>query len=125
MTPGDWLALVQAGQSWGFPECHGQGGGACDGVPSPIAVLDKHAAVSGVAFVAGNLGTIVGTGAVVAEWVTGKVKFVPLTHTGSRYTGKTQAFLSGFENPVPVLVGTDGALFVGDWTTGILYRITA
>ena len=41
------------------------------------------------------------------------------------YTGKTTAFLSGFENPVPVMLAGDGALFVGDWTSGKLYRITA
>src|SRR5258706_307199 len=50
-TPGDWLAVVQAGQSWGFPDCYGQGGAACTGVPPPVAVLDKHAAVDGIAIV--------------------------------------------------------------------------
>ncbi|HEY8765861.1 MAG TPA: hypothetical protein VIP09_01140 [Dehalococcoidia bacterium] len=43
-TPGDWLAVVQQGQEWGFPDCYGQGGDACTGVPAPIAALDKHAA---------------------------------------------------------------------------------
>ena len=54
-TPGDWLAIVQAGQDWGFPDCYGQGGTVCQGVPVPLAVLDKHAAVSGVAVVTGTL----------------------------------------------------------------------
>ena len=124
-TPGDWLAVVQSGQSWGFPGCYGQGGSACSGVPSPVAVLDKHAAVSGVAIVTGQLGTKVGTGAVVAEWVSGKVKFVRLTHTSAGYSGTTKTFLTGFQNPVPVLIDATGALFVGDWTTGTLYRITS
>ena len=123
-TPGDWLALIRNGQSWGFPACYGQGGAKCLGVPTPTAVLGKHAAVSGVAIVTGQLGASLGTGAVVAEWVTGKVKLVRLTKTASGYTGKTAAFLSGFENPVPVLVDASGALLVGDWTRGTLYRIT-
>jgi glucose/arabinose dehydrogenase len=38
-TPGDWLARVEAGQDWGFPDCYGQGGDACSGVPKPTAVL--------------------------------------------------------------------------------------
>ena len=42
-TPGDWLSLVADGQDWRFPECYGQGGLACEGVPSPIAELDAHA----------------------------------------------------------------------------------
>lgn len=33
-TPGDWLSLVQQGQDWGFPDCYGQGGDACIGVPA-------------------------------------------------------------------------------------------
>ena len=53
-TPGDWLALVRAGQRWRFPGCYGQGGSACRGVPAPLAVLDKHAAAGGVAVVAGR-----------------------------------------------------------------------
>ena len=57
-TPGDWLAVVREGQDWGFPDCYGQVGAACDGVPAPVAELDKHAAVSGVAIVTGELGQV-------------------------------------------------------------------
>ena len=123
-TPGDWLALVKPGQSWGFPECYGQDAAACDGVPAPLAVLGKHSAVSGVAIVTGQLGTTVGTGAVVAEWATGRVKLVRLARSASGYAGRTTTFLTGFANPVPVLVDGTGALYVGDWTSGRLYRIT-
>jgi glucose/arabinose dehydrogenase len=48
-TPGDWLAHVAQGDDWRFPACYGQGGAACAGVPTPIAVLDKHAAAGAVA----------------------------------------------------------------------------
>ena len=115
-TPGDWLAVVQPGQAWGFPDCYGQGGTACAGVPAPVAELDKHAAVSGIAFFDGK--------AIVAEWSAGKVQQVALVKSGSTYTGTVTQFLSGLKNPVPVLLGRDGALFVGDWTTGTIYRIT-
>ena len=83
-TPGDWLSIVQTGQSWGFPDCYGQGGDAYTGVPSPVASLDPHAAVSGVAIVTGRLGTTgaaTSTTALVAEWSTGKVERVPLDDT--------------------------------------------
>ena len=73
-------------------------------MPSPVAELDEHAAVSGVAIVTGQLGSSLGTGAAVAEWVTGKVQWVQLTASDGGYTGKTTAFLSGFENPVPVML---------------------
>ena len=77
-TPGDWLAIVRSGQAWGFPDCYGQGGSACSGVPDPLAVLDTHAAVSGVAVVTGGLGPAIGTSALVAEWTTGRVMRVAL-----------------------------------------------
>jgi glucose/arabinose dehydrogenase len=114
-TPGDWLAIVERGQSWGFPDCYGQGGSPCIGVPNPVAELDKHAALSGLA-ITGNL-------AVAAEWAKGIVQGVKLSPSNGSYTGTTKPLLTGFKNPVAVAVGADGALFVGDWTTGIIYRI--
>jgi glucose/arabinose dehydrogenase len=122
-TPGDWLAVIRSGQAWGFPDCYGQGGTACDGVPQPVAALDTHAAVSGVAIVTGQLGSTVGTSAVVAEWATGKVLRVALTAQGGTYRGIVEPFLTGLTNPVPVAIAPDGALLVGDWGTGTIYRV--
>ena len=124
-TPGDWLALLADGQSWSFPACYGQGGSACAGVPDPVATLDRHAAVSGVAIVTGQLGASVGTGAVVAEWSTGKVRLVRLQATSTGYDGVPTAFLTGFRHPVPVLVTADGALLVGDWGSGRVVQVRA
>ena len=90
----------------------------CAGVPAPVAVLDKHAAVSGVAIVTGQLGTSVGTEALVAEWADGVVKAVALTKQGSTYTGTVSTFISGLGKPVPVILGPDGALYIGDWGIG-------
>jgi glucose/arabinose dehydrogenase len=122
-TPGDWLAVVRRGQRWGFPACYGQGGAVCTGVASPTAILDRHAAASGVAIVTGQLGTRVGTAAVVAEWTKASVLRVRLRRDGSRATGEAQPFLTGFKNPEPVLMRADGTLLVGDWTTGKVYAI--
>jgi glucose/arabinose dehydrogenase len=123
-TPGDWLAIVRQGQAWGFPACYGQGGTVCAGVPAPLAVLDTHAAVSGVAIVTGQLGRTVGTTALVAEWAKGVVLSVVLTHQGTGYTGKVNPFISGLDRPVPVILGPDGALYIGDWGSGIVYRVS-
>jgi glucose/arabinose dehydrogenase len=123
-TPGDWLAVVRQGQAWGFPNCYGQRGVACAGVPRPTAVLDKHAAVSGVAIVTGQLGPRVGTSAIVAEWAVGKVQRVALNTGGTSDTGSVSPFLTGLKNPVPVVLGSDRTLLVGDWTTGTVYRIS-
>jgi glucose/arabinose dehydrogenase len=115
-TPGDWLAVVQQGQAWGFPDCYGQGGSACTGVPTPVAELDKHAAVSGITFWDGK--------AIVAEWSAAKVLQVTVTKTGSTYSGTVTQLLGGLKNPVPVIVGQDNALYVADWTTGTIFRLT-
>jgi glucose/arabinose dehydrogenase len=122
-TPGDWLALLADGQDWGFPKCYGQRSRVCNGVPEPVAVLAEHAAVSGVAIVTGQLGVKIGTGAAVAEWMKGTVKFVSLTKKGNGYRGTTRTLLTGFSHPMPVLVTRDGALLVGDWGTGRIVRV--
>jgi glucose/arabinose dehydrogenase len=123
-TPGDWLALVRVGQNWRFPACFGQGGDACRGVPKPLAVLDKHAAAGGVAIVSGQLGAGVGHVALVTEWERGVVKRVTLRGSGSGYaSARAGTLLTGFKNPLPVTLAADGALLVGDWGSGRIYRI--
>lgn len=122
-TPGDWLAVVRSGQDWGFPRCYGQQTRACAGQPKPAAVLDAHAAAGGVALLAAQLGERYRTSALVAEWQLGVVKRVPLHASSGTYTGSASTFLSGFEHPLPVLA-TGGSVLVGDWGSGIVYRIT-
>jgi glucose/arabinose dehydrogenase len=116
-TPGDWLAVVEQGQNWGFPACYGQGGAVCSGVPKPLGVLDPHAAAGGVAPLAGELGGAFDGSALVAEWQLAKVVRVDL---GS---GEVTPFLTGLKNPLPVIVTAGGAVLVGDWRSGRIYRI--
>jgi glucose/arabinose dehydrogenase len=124
-TPGDSLALVAEGEDWRFPECHGQGGSACAGVPAPIAVLDKHAAVGGVTILSGQLGAGIGTSAIVPEWALAKVQRVALQRTSSGYRGTVTSFLTGIANPLAIAIAPDHSLLVGDWASGRIYRITA
>jgi glucose/arabinose dehydrogenase len=124
-TPGDSLAVVAEGQDWRFPDCHGQGGEACAGVPAPTAVLDRHAAVGGVAILTGQLGENVGTSAIVPEWQLGKVQRVALAKTGSGYVGAVTPLLTGIRNPLAIALAPDSSLLVADWATGTIYRIAA
>ena len=124
-TPGDWLSLVREGQDWRFPGCYGQGGVACAGVPEPTAVLDKHAAVGGVAIVTGQLGASVGTSALVPEWGSAKVQQVALKRNGSSYEGSVAPFLTGIANPLAIALTPDRSLLVGDWANGEIYRMSA
>ena len=123
-TPGDWLAVVESGQDWGFPDCYGQGATACAGAPTPAAVLDTHAAASGVAIVSDALGST-GTSAIVAEWAKGMVLRIALSGSGSTTTGTATPFLGGLANPVAVIADGAGGVLVGDWATGTVFRIAA
>jgi glucose/arabinose dehydrogenase len=105
-TPGDWLAIVRAGQNWGFPNCYGQ----CAGQPKPLGVLDAHAAAGGVAVLDADT-------AVVAEWQLGRVMRVSLKD------GATSVHLTGLENPLALLTTGAGSLLVGDWGSGVVYEI--
>jgi glucose/arabinose dehydrogenase len=122
-TPGDALALVGEGENWRFPECHGQGGSACEGVPEPTAVLDKHAAVGSVAILTGELGAALGASAIVPEWAQGKVQRVALSRSGSAFSGAVTPFLTGIAHPLAIAIAPRGSLLVGDWETGTIYRI--
>jgi glucose/arabinose dehydrogenase len=88
-------------------------------VPKPIAVLDKHAAAGAVAVAPKQLGSA----ALVAEWQASRVLQVPLTRSGSAYRGAATPFLTGVRNPLALATTRDGALLVGDWGTGRIYRI--
>jgi glucose/arabinose dehydrogenase len=128
-TPGDWLSIVQQGQAWGFPDCYGQGGAACAGKPGPVAELDAHAAVSGVAIVTGEVSATTGTAALVAEWETGKVQRVALgadsSSTGAGAASDlTGVYLTGMKNPFGLVLGPDHGLYAGDWATGTIYGIS-
>ncbi len=125
LTPGDTLGIVREGQQWGFPSCYLQGGPACAGVPAPVAVLDKHAAVGGVVITTGQLGPSVGTSAIVAEWNAEKVQQVALAKAGSGYRGTVRPFLTGIRNPLALALAPDHSLLVGDWATGRIYRIVS
>lgn len=120
-TPGDWLGVVRQGEDWGFPACYGQGGSVCKSVPTPLAVLDTHAAGGGVAVVPAALESVLGKAALVAEWQTGVVKKADLDRAGSQ----ASTALTGFTNPLPLVATPDGAVLVGDWSTGVVYRIAA
>lgn len=124
-TPGDLLAVVADGQDWGFPDCTGDNGGACAGVPEPVAELDAHAAVSGVAVLADGFGDIAGPVAVVAEWNTGKVLAVALDAGDPASASTAQVLFTGLEHPMPVMAEAGGSVLVGDWASGTVVRLTA
>jgi glucose/arabinose dehydrogenase len=57
----------------------------------------------------------------VAEWAKGAVVGVSLGDPSGAVAA--HRVITGFRAPVPVVVGPDGALYVGDWARGTVYRI--
>ena len=87
-------------------------------------MLDKHAAAGGVAIASARLAGPAGRAALVAEWQRGSVESVALRRSGNGYaSGRAAVFLSGFVHPLPLATTAAGALLVGDWATGKVYRI--
>jgi hypothetical protein len=76
-----------------------------------------------VAITTGQLGSGVGTSAIVAEWNDEKIQRVALTKAGSGYRGTVSPFLAGIRHPLAVALAPDHSLLVGDWATGRIYRI--
>lgn len=122
-TTGDALAVVRPGTDWKFPACYAQGGPACTGVPTPVAQLDKHAAVGAVAIVTGQLGRATGNAALVAEWQLGKVTRVTLNKTNGTYRGSVHSWISGLRDPLALILTPKRSVLVGDWGTGTIYQI--
>jgi glucose/arabinose dehydrogenase len=122
-SPQDDLAVVRPGTDWRFPGCYHQGGPACAGVPPPLALLGAHRAPGPVVIVTGQPGAGVGTAALIGEWTVGKVARVALVKRGSSYRGAPSVWLRGLHNPVALALALDGSVLVGDWGTGLIYRI--
>ena len=122
-TTGDALAIVRPGTNWKFPACYAQGGPACAGVPWPVALLGKHAAVGSVTMLTGQLGRATGNAALVAEWQLGKVQCVALNMTSGTYGGSVSPWISGLQDPLALILTPKRSVLVGDWGTGTIYQI--
>jgi glucose/arabinose dehydrogenase len=68
---------------------------------------------------------VIGTVALVAEWAMGTVQRVGLVGEGTIDQATATTFLAGLTSPVPLATGPDGAVYVGDWGTGYIYRVAA
>ena len=101
----------------------GSGGGASTTRSGLVPIGAGLQGPEGLAATVYATGIPTATAALVTEWQTGRVLRVTLAKSGSTYTGGATPLLTGIRNPLALAATRDGALLVGDWGTGRIYRI--
>jgi glucose/arabinose dehydrogenase len=120
--PAESLVRLRRGAHYGWPRCWPSWRaralrGDCRGVDRPLAYLEPHSSANGIAY---------GDGALyVALWG----QYASRRHGRSLVrvdpaTGRTTTIARGFEHPLAVAVDGRGGVLVGDWETGVVYRIS-
>ncbi len=137
------LNQVQQGRHYGFPDVYGKPPPGDTTTTSPITEFYPSVGTAGLVYYAGIQFPEPYRNAVyVAQWGTGSqaaldrqitngqmVVFVPLTRgDGGVYHGEWEPF-ARFNTrtnyrPIDVTPGPDGALYILEWQTGAVYRVT-
>jgi glucose/arabinose dehydrogenase len=123
-SPPDEVHLVIPGGEHGYPyyECS-----VCFGIPDeveiipPLLELIPHAAVTGITAYLNEQAPEYYDDLFIVLWSAfeGAQKVIRL----SPDTGESSDFATGFAQPIDVTMGPDGALYLADYVTGIIYKI--
>ena len=123
---------------YGFPDQFGPvADGATDGQPysGPIYPVTAHASANGLAYVsnpawppADRTLYVSLFGEVFSPEVVGhtveRITLTPVeTATGPTYRGEPTTFIAGLERPLPLTLAPDGNLVIGDYSTGVVYKV--
>jgi putative membrane-bound dehydrogenase-like protein len=125
VTPGEELNQIVLGGNYGYPYYFEQPP-ANSGTIGPVYVFPPHSSPDGICFYQGRqFPHEYDDNAFVASWMRGEIYRVQLTKMASgEYASRVSIFASGFVNPLDVTEGRDGSLFVADFGTGGIYRIS-
>jgi glucose/arabinose dehydrogenase len=134
----DEVNHIRWGLDYGFPAQFGMvEDAAAEGVPysSPVYPVTPHASANGLAYISNPAWpaayrTLYVTlfGEVFSSQPVGHiVERIALTTTvaadGVTYRGEPSEFIGGLDRPLPLVTAPDGNLLVGDYATGVIYRI--
>ena len=125
VTPGDELNQIVEGGNYGFPKyfAYPPPGSA---TLAPIALFPPHASADGLAFYQGDqFPPEYYDNAFVTLWHLGEIDRIQLTKDANgNYASRISVFVTGLHSPLDVAIGPDGSLYVGDFSTSIIYKIS-
>lgn len=122
--PDEFNYIVEGGH-YGFPYFYGDPPDN-GGTRGAIATFPPHAAPTGLTFYTGDtFPAVYRDSAFIALWARGEVAHVEVgKSSGGNYLSRTTTFGSGFLYPIDVVTGPDGNLYIADFGTSAIYRIT-
>ena len=132
--PFEELNHIIIGGDYGWPDCWNvQEGSDCAGTETAVAFFDPHASANGLDFYSGthfpadfqNSAFVAIFGTFLTDGVGTGIARVQLTPDGDSYQSTVSWFAQWPDGrPLPLVVGPDGAIYVGDYINSVIYRIS-
>ena len=132
--PFEELNHIITGGDYGWPDCWNvQEGSDCAGTETAVAFFDPHASANGLDFYSGthfpadfqNNAFVAIFGTFLTDGVGTGIARVQLTPDGDSYQSTVSWFAQWPDGrPLPLVVGPDGAIYVGDYINSVIYRIS-
>jgi glucose/arabinose dehydrogenase len=123
--PSDEFNYLIEGEHYGYPYFYGDPP-KNNGTRGAVVTFPPHASPTGVSFYSGaTFPAQYRDNAFITLWNRGEVARIELGRTsGGDYLARSTTFGSGFLYPIDTATGPDGNLYVADFGTSAIYRIT-
>ena len=133
-SPFEELNHILPGRDYGWPDCWNEGEGTgCARTETAVAFFEPHSSANGLDFYNSsqfpteyqNNAFVAIFGTFLTDGVQTGIARVQLTPDGDSYQS-TVSWFAQWPNgrPLPLIVGPDGAIYVGDYLGSVIYRIS-